>query len=358
VISSVNNSGRSWRDADGDYFPDCDLANFTANGECGAIDNQNFGQANPNAVRIADDFRSGWGTRQFTWDFASELQHEIRTGMSLTVGYYHNRDGGFAVTQNQAVSPEDYDPYCITAPSDPRLPGGGGYEVCGLYDIKPERFGQVRDVVTLAENFGDMSRVNNFVAVILDTRFGEGIRLNAGFDAGRSENNFCLTADVPNQPRDERGGALTSGPFCSWTRPFAGYAQFKLNGSVPLPGDFMVSGKFQNLPGNTYGATYAVSTAEVQQSLGRPLSGGARSVNVPLIAPHSQREDRRSQVDLRISRTFRFGGDTRLQANFDMYNVLNAGWVQGQFETYGPRWRQPSLILPGRLLQVSGSLNF
>jgi hypothetical protein len=358
VNTSVNTTNRSWRDTNGNFLPDCDLTNFAANGECGPIDNQNFGQTNPDATRIAEDFRSGWGTRQYTWDFASELQHEIRSGMSLTAGYYHNRDGGFKIMRNEAVGPEDFDPYCITAPADPRLPGGGGYEVCGLYDIKPEKFGEVSEVLTRASNFGDASRVNNFFAVILDTRFGDGIRLNAGFDTGQTVNDFCFTADVPNQPRDEEGDPLTAGPFCRWTIPFAGRAQFKINGSLPLPGDFMVSGKFQNLPGQSYQADYAVSTAEVQRSLGRPLAGGVRSVTVPLVAPQTLREDRRSQLDLRVSRTFRIGTENRFTANVDLYNALNASWVQGQFEVYGPRWRQPSLILPGRLLQVSGSVDF
>ena len=67
----------------------------------------------------------------------------------------------------------------------------------------------------------------------------EGIRLNAGYDTGRTVNDFCFTTDVPNQPRDEEGGALTAGPFCRWVVPFAGRAQFKVNGSVPLPGDFI-----------------------------------------------------------------------------------------------------------------------
>lgn len=360
VNTSVNSANRSWRDLDGDYFPDCDLTNFGANGECGPIDNQNFGKANPNATRIADDFRRGWGTREYTWDFATELQHEVRRGMSLTLGYYHNRDGGFHVMRNEAVGPDDFDPYCITAPLDSRLPGGGGYEVCGLYDIKPAKFGQVREVLTKAWNFGNATRYNNFFAVILDTRFGEGIRLNAGFDTGRTVNDFCITTDVPNQARDEEGVffALTPGPFCRWVVPFAGRTQFKLNGSLPLPGDFMVSGKFQNLPGNSYRADYAVSTAEVQRSLGRPLAGGARSVIVPLVALDTLREDRRSQLDFRVSRIFRLGAVSRFTANVDLYNAFNAAWVQGQFEVYGPQWRQPSLILPGRLLQFSGSFDF
>ena len=49
------------------------------------------------------------------------------------------------MTDNQLVTPADYDPYCVTAPVDTRLPGGGGYQVCGLYDIKPAKFGQVAE---------------------------------------------------------------------------------------------------------------------------------------------------------------------------------------------------------------------
>jgi len=358
VNTSVNSTNRSWNDANRNFVPDCDLTNFAANGECGPIDNQNFGKVNPNATRIADDYRRGWGTREYTWDFATELQHEVRRGMSLTLGYYHNRDGGFHVMRNEAVGPGDFDPYCIAAPRDPRLPGGGGYEVCGLYDIKPEKFGQVSEVLTKAHNFGDATRYNNFFAVILDTRFGDGIRLNAGFDTGRTVNDFCITTDVPNQPRDEEGVALTVGPFCRWAVPFAGKAQFKVNGSLPLPGDFLISGKFQNLPGTSYRADYAVSSAEVQRSLGRPLAGGVRSVIVPLVAPERLREDRRSQLDFRLSRVFRVGPAARLTANVDLYNAFNAAWVQGQFEVYGPQWRQPSLILPGRLLQFSASYDF
>jgi len=54
----------------------------------------------------------------------------------------------------------------------------------------------------------------------------------------------------------------------------------------------------------------------------------------------------------------RLGAASRFTANVDLYNAFNAAWVQGQFEVYGPQWRQPSLILPGRLLQVSGSFDF
>ena len=56
-------------------MPDCDLRNFGANGECGPIDNINFGRSNPSAVRFADDMIHGYGKRDYLWDFGAEVQH-------------------------------------------------------------------------------------------------------------------------------------------------------------------------------------------------------------------------------------------------------------------------------------------
>ena len=84
----------------------------------------------------------------------TEVQHQIGPTMSVTAGYYRNWYGNFRVTDNLAVAPADFNPYCVTAPSDSRLPGGGGYQVCGLYDISPTKFGQSNNLVTQASNFG------------------------------------------------------------------------------------------------------------------------------------------------------------------------------------------------------------
>jgi hypothetical protein len=266
--------------------------------------------------------------------------------MSVTAGYYHNWDGGMEVTDNLAVTPADYDPYCITAPSDSRLPGGGGYEVCGLYDVKPEKFGQASNVVTKATNFGDARRYNQFMGARLDTRFGNGIRFSGALDTGRTVEDNCFVVDSPQQLLN-----------CRVVTPFSGNMQIKANGSYPLPKDFVVSATFQNLAGMSYVANYTVPSAQIAPSLGRQLAGNVRSVSVPLVAPQTEREPRRTQVDLRVSRIFRLG-EGRLQANFDLYNVFNAAWIQGQNETFGPQWRQPTLILNGRLIQFSANWNF
>jgi hypothetical protein len=75
------------------------------------------------------------------------------------------------------------------------------------------------------------------------------------------------------------------------------------------------------------------------------------------VVPQTLREPRRTQVDLRLSKIVRLGAK-RLQANFDLYNLFNANQVLGANNTFGPQWRQPTLILNGRLVQFSGRLDF
>ena len=76
------------------------------------------------------------------------------------------------------VTPADYDPFCITAPVDSRLPNGGGYQVCGLYDIKPEKFGQVNNVVTQASLWRPQ-QVYDGIDAVFSARFGRGGSLTA-----------------------------------------------------------------------------------------------------------------------------------------------------------------------------------
>src|SRR5207253_774873 len=89
-------------------------------------------------------------------------------------GYYHNWFGNFRVTDNLSVTPADYSSYCITAPVDTRLPGGGGYQICGLADVNLNKFGQFNNVVTRASHYGDQSQVGNFFNVNANARFGSG----------------------------------------------------------------------------------------------------------------------------------------------------------------------------------------
>jgi hypothetical protein len=154
VNTSVNTVTRGWHDDNHNLIPDCDLRNPFANGECDKMSNTNFGL--PNITTLADpDTLNGWGRRGYTWRAAAVVEHELRAGLAASAGYFRTWYGNFLVTHNLFVTPANYDPYCITTPLDSRLPGGGGgQQICGLYDITPSLFGLVNNVVTFASKYG------------------------------------------------------------------------------------------------------------------------------------------------------------------------------------------------------------
>jgi hypothetical protein len=355
ITTSVISASRAWTDGNQDYVPDCDLGNFATNGECGAISNEFFGQNNPNAQRWSDEVLRGWGVRDSNWDISTEIQHQLNQHMSMSAGYFFNSGGYYRnsttttknrVTENILVSPADYDPFCITAPIDSRLPDGGGYEVCGLYDINPARFGQGESVVTLSKNFGNPTYRNHFIDVSLDVRLPGGARLGGGLDTGWSLRDTCYVVDSPQDLLN-----------CHVVMPFKAQTQLKMNGSYPLPGDIVLAGTLQSLSGPGYNADYNATNAEVAPSLGRNLAGGARTVLVPLVAPNTLFEARTNRVDLRVSKIFRLGAH-RLQVNLDAYNALNSSAITAVNGTYDSRWLQPNTVIDPRLFQISGELTF
>ena len=128
---------RTWIDANGDLAPNCDLSNPAANGNpaavnggggpdfCGAISNLRFGQ--PVLTGNYDpDLLSGWGVRAGDWSLGLSVQQQIFTRMSVEVGYYRRSFDGFTLTDNLALTNADLTPYTVVAPSDSRLPNGGG----------------------------------------------------------------------------------------------------------------------------------------------------------------------------------------------------------------------------------------
>ena len=365
INTSVNSVNRSWSDSNFNFFPDCDLGDFTANGECAAINNSNFGQNNPNATIWGDEV-NGWGTRDHNWDLSAEVQQEVLPGLSVTAGYYFNNGGYYhgdsnvRMQDNLSIGPEDFDEYCVTAPVDSRLPGGGGQEICGLYDLKPEKFGQVNNLITETKNFGSDVRRNHFINMSWDARLPNGIQFGGGVDSGISTKNRCMVVDSPEQETFFRGVGFGVDPiqFCNVTKSMSAQTQLKMFGSMPLPGGFGVSGTMQNLSGGEILANWAATNADVGPSLGRALSGGARNVIVPLVGPEELHEARITRLDIRVSNRIALPSGLLMSLNFDAYNAFNSNSIRQTNESFGSSWLRPNQILDPRIFQVTAQLDF
>ena len=111
------------------------------------------------------------------------------------MGYFRTWYGNIRVTNNLAVSASDFSSYCITAPLEPLLPGGGGQQVCGFYDVNPNKFGASNQLVDLASNYGNPSEVFNGVDVSLTARLGGGRFVQAGLSTGSTMTDNCYAND-------------------------------------------------------------------------------------------------------------------------------------------------------------------
>jgi hypothetical protein len=234
--------------------------------------------------------------------------------------------------------------------------------------VSEAKFGQFAEIwrasTTLDPDGKGSTRVSDFVAASVDARLGTGIRIGGGVDTGRTLTDTCFVADNPQKTTivyvtANVGERAVDQRYCREVQPWLANLQIKLNGSAQLPYGVTMSVNYQNLAGQEILADYTATAAEVAPSLGRPLSGGTRTVSIPIIAPYSEYEARRTQLDIRLGKTFSLGSGTRrLHVMADLYNLFNENAILGRINTYGPAWGQPTSIVPGRMLQLGARLTY
>jgi hypothetical protein len=358
---SVN---RSWIDADRDFVPDCDLANPGPQNlsgvtpidpsidSCGQISNLLFGSNQFVAATIDPQLTHGWGVRPSDWSFGASIQQQIFPRASVEVGYYRRTftmyTTGGSVQDNLNVGPEDVTAYFVTAPSDPRLPNGGGHQVGPLYNLTPAAFARPTNLLVRSiKDIGDDSRVFNGMDVTFNVRNVKGVTFSGGTSTGTVTNDWC---DI----RDAVPEAFLTNPYCHTSSP----VQTSFNGLVTytIPKvDVLVSSVYRDrvilngtpnnastdqlggsLPGTfTINPTSAadVTAQAIAAQIGRPLTGATFNVN--LVEPGTFYPGRNRQIDLSFKKIIRLGSQ-RLTGGLDVYNVLNQNTVLFYNTTFVP----------------------
>jgi hypothetical protein len=85
---------------------------------------------------------AGWGKRRLNWSSPGGIQHELIPGLGIDFAYFRRIEGKPA----DHVRPKpDAGPITTNSASPRRRirvwPGGGGYVISDLYNLKPAKFG-------------------------------------------------------------------------------------------------------------------------------------------------------------------------------------------------------------------------
>ena len=195
--TTISNTSRQWTDVNRDFYPDCDLRNPAGNGECGAMAQPTFGQ---NIVtRFADPDRiQGWGKRPYTYRLSLGVDRQIAPGLAIGGGFYRSWFGNFTIADDLNLTPADYDPFCVIAPTDSRLGSVSGQEICGLYNLNPSKFGrQANTLVTNTKAINPLTG-NSYIVAQETSDFGKFIP--------RSGTSLCVYTAMGTFPSASVGG--------------------------------------------------------------------------------------------------------------------------------------------------------
>ena len=387
VTSLSINDRRAWvSDADGNGLPLDAAGNIQLN-ELGPSNNRGFGQ-NVSTISFAPELLDGWFKREFNWEYTVSAQHQLADRISISGGYYRRAFGNQKFVDDLRYGPSSYDgPFCITAPSDPLLPGGGGYQVCNLFDLKPAVFAAnvnvpANQLVRFSDDFGGETNMYHGYDLNLEARFANGSFVRggigaqartfdycnlqqAGFDAATTATNVAV-AQVINTETYADGTS-----YCHREYPFR--PDSKILGSFVLPYDVMFSGTYQFSRGIQTGgagpsvlATYTLTSAQIANpavsTLGRALNPGSPTKTVQLMREGLEYGDENlNQLDLRLSKRFMFDR-YRVRLDFDVYNVFNSNWpftvLTGFSPTAASSWLRPTNVLQSRFFKIGGQFDF
>jgi hypothetical protein len=355
----------------GNFVPNCNLLDYSQNGECGPLTNSStFGASIPN-LSYDPETLTGWGHRQYNWELTGTIQHEILPRLGVELQYARRWYGNLRVADDISVGPEFYDRFTFIAPSDPRLPGGGG-QTFTAFDLRagapPQNL-----FITFGENYGKMTEHFDGVNVTVNSRMQNGLLVQGGFGTGRQVTDDCdVVAQLPEMTQvlfnPSRVFVFGTRPLerCrqnnGWRTSLQGLAAY----TIPRI-DVQVSGTFQNLPGaqlaanaNVCAGAIAIPCTAGNTTLGRPFQSGGpfapfRVINI--VEAGQVFVERLNQLDLRFSKIVRAAG-TRTSVNFDFYNVMNSNSVITENATFGATWRRPTGILLPRLFKISAQFDW
>ena len=322
------------------------------------------------------------------------IERELLPGLSTSFNYYRRDTQSAILLVNRAISLSDYTPFQFANPcATAGTPGSGGFgcttngsAVPGtlpVHVLNPEAQGRTPDrVYTNTNSSTGYDETYEGFESGFNARLPNGTTVFGAWTLERNVITRCDSQDDPNKLLfcDRSGTSPLTGQDVGPAYNVPWLNEFKLSGTVPLPGDFQFSATFQsynprellattsfsgdsasglNGGGNLWGSLlalgnvgYSVPSAAIQDA-GVAFT---QSPFIPLMPPGSTYLDRLQQFDISIRKVFEMGGGRRLNVQADIYNMLNAGPVLEATNRYGGGLGRPRRTIQGRFLQFATHL--
>jgi hypothetical protein len=374
---------RAWTDLDKNGSPFDAAGNLQMN-ELQPSVNTNFGHNIAQTLTTDPAVLSGWGVRGYNWEYAISGQHELAPKVSVSGGWYRRKFGNQTVTVDNrySIANGSYNgPFCLNTPPDPNLPNGGGYQVCGLYDLKQSVVDQnlpPSSTLTFSSNYGGETNIYEGFEASVTARPRPGVIFNAGINAQKRIFDQCNLVNhgvlglLTNNPTTIPGTPEVSEIYPSGDRachqdlPYR--PDFKLLGTYTLPYDVLLSGTFQFTRGiQNGGAAPSIlaqwAAPQSATTLGVPYSQRVtfRTWNLVEVGENYGNFNLK-QLDMRVSKRFSIS-QYRFRFDFDAYNLFNSAWpftVSNVFSTSttGANWLRPTNVLQARFFKIGVNFDF
>jgi hypothetical protein len=283
--------------------------------------------------------------------------------VSVDIAYARRSFHSFTVTDNLNRDPSQYDAWTINAPSDPRLPDGGGYPITVYTPTQAAANIPAQNYITWETDFGDARTAYwQGVDFTANARTRYGLTLQFGTNTGRRKDDFCDTALRIDSPDWRTAGP--GGTNCRSTPPYQTTIRGLASYTIPKV-DVLVSAALRSQPPLALAANWNVPNSVVVQLLGRIPPGGTATGTTTIALLDDDRrlfaDNRRNQIDLRVAKIFRLGS-RRLDIGVDAENLLNTNYATAYSGTYqystsntasGGTWNNPTTLYPPRYARLN-----
>jgi hypothetical protein len=396
----VTTATRNWSDTNGNFIPDCDLANPAAQGPtqtganrtidtCAAFTGASllFGGTSP-ATLVDPDVRFGWGKRPYSWELAVSTQHELSRGISVSGGFYRRWFGNFVVTDDLALTAANFGAFSITPSLVPGAPGSTCAAGTGTACLAASAGGQTLPDDLVLNGFYARtgaaiasSNIQTFAStavpgsnqfdhwngfdVGLNARLGHGVIMQGGVSTGFQTLDNCSVVDPAISGDKALVESLGTASVATCHLDYPWLTQVKFFGSYTVPkADVQVGLSYQSIPGINISGTYQAPNTDLARPIGQGglgvLPTGALATGntvLSLIRPNELYGPRLNQLDLRVGKILRWKR-TRSALSLDFFNLVNSDTVTAVGSNISGNWLAPSGIVSARLMKFSLQLDF